>query len=133
MRLPGSLFTIQTQSFPAACWSDHRILGSLRVTSLMILLITALQYCERNLCCFGGHEVDGIDCTQCNCVIIGSLITHNTNGTHVGQGCKILVRHPGWVSRHALLCRLQLLCPLHHGRCNRHPERCGLFLRLLHR
>ena len=55
-----------------------------------------LQYCKWNLCTFGGHEIDGIYGAQCNCVVVGSLVAHNTNGTHVGQGCEILVRHPGW-------------------------------------
>ena len=71
----------------------------------------ALQYCERDFCCLGGHKVDGIDCTKCNCVIISSLITHYTNGTHVCQGCKILVRHPGWC--HTMLCFVSCNCFVH--------------------
>ena len=55
----------------------------------------SLKNCEWNLSGLCGHEIDGIDCAQCHCIIIGSLITHNTNGTHVGEGCKVLVRHPG--------------------------------------
>ena len=56
-----------------------------------------LKYCKRNLGRLGCHEINRIDCTQCNCVVVSSLITHNTNGTHVGKGCKVLVWHPGWV------------------------------------
>ena len=47
-----------------------------------------LKYCKRNLGRLGCHEINRIDCTQCNCVVVSSLITHNTNGTHVGEGCK---------------------------------------------
>ena len=49
-----------------------------------------LQYLEWNLGAVGGHEVAGVDCTECDCVIVGTLVTHNTDTTHVGQRCEIL-------------------------------------------
>ena len=50
-----------------------------------------LQYFIRDLCALCGHEVDGLHGSQCDGVIIGSLITHNAYGSHIGQGCEVLV------------------------------------------
>ena len=71
----------------------------------------ALQYCKWNFCRFGGHKVDGINCTKCNCIVIRSFVTHYTNGTHVSQGCEILVRHPGWCC--SMLCFVSCNCFVH--------------------
>ena len=40
----------------------------------------------------GGHEVGGVYGTEGDGVIVGTEITHNTYGTHVGQGCEILTK-----------------------------------------
>lgn len=37
-----------------------------------------LKYLKRYLGCFGCHEVHSADCTDCNGIIICSLITHDT-------------------------------------------------------
>ena len=50
-----------------------------------------LQYFIRDLCALCGHEVDGLHGSQCDGVIIGSLIPHNAYGSHIGQGCEVLV------------------------------------------
>ena len=50
-----------------------------------------LQYLIGNLCALCGHEVDGLHGSQRDSVIISSLITHNAYGSHVGQGCEVLV------------------------------------------
>ena len=55
----------------------------------------------------------GIYRAECNGIIVGSLVTHNTNGTHIGQRCKVLVRVP--VSMPALrdLLTVDCICILH--------------------
>ena len=49
-----------------------------------------IKYFIRNLRCLSSHKIYRIHCTKCNCIIVSSLVTHNTNASHVGQGCKIL-------------------------------------------
>ena len=49
-----------------------------------------LEHLEWYLCRFGGHEVDGVDCTECNGVVVGALVTHDADAPHVGQRSKIL-------------------------------------------
>ena len=49
-----------------------------------------LQYLKWNLGAIRGHEIAGIDCPERDCVIVGTLITHNTDTAHVGQCCEIL-------------------------------------------
>ncbi len=53
-----------------------------------------LQYGKWNFCTFCSHEVYCVDCTQCHCIVVGSLVTHNTYRTHVCECCEVLVRHP---------------------------------------
>ena len=50
-----------------------------------------IQNLIRNLCSFCRHKVNRLYGTKCNSIIISSLITHNTNRTHIGQCCKVLV------------------------------------------
>ena len=66
-----------------------------------------LEYLEWNLSCIGGHEIDGAHCTHGNGIIIGTLITHDSYASHIGQSGKILVRHPGWF---LAVCFLVLFC-----------------------
>ena len=49
-----------------------------------------IKYFIRNLRRLSSHKIYRIHCTKCNCIIVSSLVTHNTNASHVGQGCKIL-------------------------------------------
>ena len=55
-----------------------------------------LENLEWNLCTLCCHEINCVDCTKCNRIIVSSFVTHNTNGTHVSEGCEILVWHPCW-------------------------------------
>ena len=55
----------------------------------------SLKHLKRYLCRLSGHKVDGVDCAECNGIIISTLIAHYTDRTHVGESGKILVRHPG--------------------------------------
>ena len=50
-----------------------------------------LQHIPRNIRSFRSHKVDRTYRTQCHSVIVGSLVTHNTYGTHIGQCGKVLV------------------------------------------
>ncbi len=50
----------------------------------------SLEYLKWYLGAFCRHEIYGVDCTKCNSIIVGSFITHNTNGTHVCQCYKVL-------------------------------------------
>ena len=63
-----------------------------RFTSLTIRLVTSAEDFPWDLGGFCSHEVGGVYGTQCDGVIVGSEITHNTYGTHVGQGCEILAK-----------------------------------------
>lgn len=49
-----------------------------------------LEDVEWNVGCLGGHEVNGVDCAECNGIIVGTLIAHDSDGTHVGKGREIL-------------------------------------------
>ena len=49
-----------------------------------------LQSFKRNLRCLGGHEVDGVYGAEGHGVVVGSFVSHNANGTHVGEGGEIL-------------------------------------------
>lgn len=49
-----------------------------------------IQNFIRDLCRLCSHEINCIHCSQCNGIIISSLITHNTNTSHVRQCCEVL-------------------------------------------
>lgn len=55
-----------------------------------------LENLKWNLCALCCHEINCVDCTKCNRIIVSSFVTHNTNGTHVSEGCEILIWHPCW-------------------------------------
>ena len=54
-----------------------------------------LQHIKRDLRRLRCHKVNRLDRTDGNRIIIGTFITHDTNGPHVGKGGKVLVRCPG--------------------------------------
>ena len=49
-----------------------------------------LQHLERDLRRLRGHEIHRIHGAQCNCIIIGSLIPHDSDASHIGERRKIL-------------------------------------------
>ena len=51
-----------------------------------------VEHLPWNLCCFGCHEIYCVDSTECNRVIVCTLITHDTNASHVGKCCKVLTQ-----------------------------------------
>ncbi len=53
-----------------------------------------IQHLIRNLRRLGCHKVNRCHGTKCHCIVVGSLVTHDTDRTHIGQCRKILVRHP---------------------------------------
>ena len=44
------------------------------------------------MCRFSSHEVTCSNSPKGNRIVVGTSITHNTNGTHVGEGRKILTK-----------------------------------------
>ena len=49
----------------------------------------------RNFCAFGCHEIGSGYGTEGDSIIIRSFISHDSNGTHVGQGCEVLADFVG--------------------------------------
>ena len=49
-----------------------------------------LEDVEWNVGCLGGHEVNGVDCAERNGIIVGTLIAHDSDGTHIGKGSEVL-------------------------------------------
>ena len=49
-----------------------------------------LEDVERNVGCLGGHEVNGVDGAECNGIIVGTLIAHDSDGTQIGKGREVL-------------------------------------------
>src|SRR5699024_8699399 len=48
-------------------------------------------FVRSNLCAFGCHEIDGLYSTERYGVVVGTLVAHDTDGAHVGEGCKVLI------------------------------------------
>ena len=49
----------------------------------------------RDFGAFGGHEIGGGDGAEGDGVIVGSFISHDSDGAHVGQGCEVLADFVG--------------------------------------
>ena len=71
-----------------------------------------LQYLEWNLGAIRGHEIAGVDCTECNRVVIGTLVAHNADTSHIGQCCEILSKVLGKSCLGDLLA-VDVICILH--------------------
>ena len=92
MGIRGFLSVIQTQSLQVASWYRSYMTRFTPLTSLTIRLVTLARTSQGISAALGGHEVGGVYGTEGDGVIVGTEITHNTYGTHVGQGCEILTK-----------------------------------------
>ena len=56
----------------------------------MIRLMTFCRTSNGISAAFGGHEVDGVDGAERYGVVVGSLVAHDADGAHVGEGGEVL-------------------------------------------
>ena len=50
----------------------------------------SLEYAEGDIRAFCGHKVIGNHRTKSHRIVIGTEVSHNTHGAHIGEGGKIL-------------------------------------------